>query len=121
MTNRRDPTRYERGILQVANTNRHVESVFDEIDKTVVQNEFDIQPWMPPHEFADGRRETEDGVVIRSHFMSAGPSARGIDLHFFQHRNPAHSARQNLLHEAAVEVGFESRRFFGIVQGQQQS
>src|ERR1700730_12989715 len=66
MTNRCDPARYERGIFRAADANRHVESVFDEIDKTVVQNELDIHPRMSSHEFADGRRETENAERHRS-------------------------------------------------------
>src|SRR5260370_12714241 len=72
-------------------------------------------------EAGEFRRRSEDGVMVRRHFVQSGPGAAGIDLRFFETGQAVYAPGQYLLDEGAVEIQLETRRLLRIVPGEQQS
>src|SRR5262245_5706039 len=66
-------------------------------------------------------RLTNDGMVVGSHFIEAGPRASWVHFGFCQHRYAKSGMRQDLFHESLIEVSFKTWRFFRIIPGKQNS
>ena len=72
-------------------------------------------------EAGDLRGFSEDGVMVRRHFIEAGPGSLGIDRDIFEYGHAIRRAGQYLLDEAHVEICFVAGRFIRIVPRQQKS
>src|ERR1700677_306751 len=72
-------------------------------------------------EAGDFWRLAENGMMIRRHFIEAGPGAFGIDRNIFEDGHAIRGAGQYLLNKARFEISLVARRFFWIIPRQQES
>src|ERR1041385_7705073 len=67
------------------------------------------------------RRRSDDGMMIRGHFIKSRPRASRVDAGLSQNRHARSRMRENLLNKCFIKFGFEAWRFFRIVPGEENS